>query len=161
MLAGFAVAAYVVTRILGQSGWKGIFLWFVVCLVGHDLIGWPVYALADRTLTRFQARDQTRRPRVVPWINHVRAPTVVSAVLLGMFSPLIFRLENARYEGITGFSENVYLTNWLVVTGILFAGSAAIYVLRLGLARKRPPANEPGHGRDLAAPGNRARTRIE
>jgi hypothetical protein len=137
MLACLAVAAYVVTRILGQSGWKGIFLWFVVCLVGHDLIGWPAYTLADRALTRFQARDRARQPRLVPWINYVRVPTVISGVLLGMFSPLIFRLENARYEGFTGFSENVYLTNWLVVSGALFAGSVVIYVLRLGLARRR------------------------
>ena len=45
--------------------------------------------------------------------------------------------DSTRYEGITGFSENVYLTNWLVVSGILFAGSAVIYVARLSVARKR------------------------
>jgi hypothetical protein len=31
----------------------------------------------------------------------------------------------------------VYLTNWLAVTGILFAGSALAYLARLGLARRR------------------------
>jgi hypothetical protein len=137
MLAGGVVAIYAVTRVFGQSGWKGIFLWFVVCLVGHDLVGWPIYTLADRRLIRAQGPDGVKGPRLVPWINHVRVPTVISAVLLGMFFPLIFRLENTFYEGVTGFSENVYLTNWLVVSGILFAGSALIYLARLGLARRR------------------------
>jgi hypothetical protein len=136
VLACFAVAAYAVTRVLGQSGWKGIFLWFVACLIGHDLIGWPIYSAADRALVRMQRRRERRRP-LVPWINHVRVPTVISGVLLAMFFPLIFRLSNTYYEGSTGFSENVYLANWLVVTGILFAASALIYLLRLGLARKR------------------------
>jgi len=53
-----------------------------------------------------------------------------------MFAPLIFRLNNGGYEALTGFNENVYLTNWLLVTAILFGGSAAIYLLRLLLARR-------------------------
>lgn len=140
MLACLAVAAYAVTRVFGQSGWKGIFLWFVVCVVGHDLIGWPIYALADRRLIRAQQLRHERRPSPVPWINHVRVPTIISAVLLGLFFPLIFRLENARYLGITGFNEDAYLTNWLVVSGIAFAASAVIYLARLGLARRRGAA---------------------
>ncbi len=137
LLACFAIAAYAVTRILGQSGWKGIMLWFVVCLVGHDVIGWPVYSLADRIAVRAQRRNGAGREPLVPWVNHVRAPTVISAVLLGLFFPLIFRLSNANYLTSTGFSEDVYLTNWLAVTGILFAGSGAIYLLRVVLARRR------------------------
>jgi hypothetical protein len=136
MVACFAVAAYAVTRVLGQNGWKGIFLWFVVCVIVHDLIGWPIYTAADRMLIRVRDRRRARRSPLVPWINHVRVPTVISGVLLGMFFPLIFRLENARYQGITGFSENVYLANWLAVSAVLFAGSAVIYLLRVAL-RKR------------------------
>jgi hypothetical protein len=137
LLACFAVAAYAVTRIFGQGGWKGIFLWFVFCIIAHDLIGWPIYAMADRVLVRAQSRRHTRRAPAVPWINHVRVPTVVSAVLLGLFFPLIFRLESARFEAITGLSVNVYLTNWLAVTAGLFAASAVIYLLRLALARRQ------------------------
>ena len=120
LLACFAVAAYAVTRIFGQGGWKGIFLWFVFCIIAHDLIGWPIYATVDRVLVRAQSRRHSRRAPAVPWINHVRVPTVVSAVLLGLFFPLIFRLESARFEAITGLSVNVYLTNWLAVTAALF-----------------------------------------
>ena len=79
-------------------------------------------------------------PGPVPWVNHVRFPAVISAVLLGMFFPLIFRLSRAVYLGTTGFSENVYLTNWLMVTGPFFAASAA----RLpGAAGSGPPAPPP------------------
>ena len=58
-----------------------------------------------------------------------------------MFFPLIFRLSNPYYQQVTGFNENVYIVNWLAVTGIL--------VRRLsrwptssgsGLARRRRPA---------------------
>ena len=143
LLACFAVAAYAVTRVLGQGGWLSVFQWFVACLVLHDLIAWPVYAAADRLLVRAQRRQggprrqAAKAPPSVPWANHVRFPAVISAVLLGMFFPLIFRLSRATYLSTTGFSENVYLTNWLSVTGILFAGSGLAYMLRLGMARRR------------------------
>lgn len=137
LLVCFAVAAYAVTRVFGVSGWKGILLWFVVCLVGHDLIGWPIYTAADRILIRTQQRHPGRRESLVPWINHVRVPVVISGILLAMFFPLIFRLSQSRYKDYTGFNENVYLANWLVVTALLFAISSIIYLVRLGLSRRR------------------------
>jgi hypothetical protein len=140
LLACFAIAAYAVTRVFGQGGWKAILAWFVVCLLLHDLIGWPIYAVADRVLSRVARRSSARRPVAVPWINHVRVPTMISGLLLVMFAPLIFRLTNSYYEALTGFNENVYLTNWLLVTAILFGGSAAIYLLRLAIARPRRSA---------------------
>ena len=137
LLACFAVAAYAVTRVFGVSGWKGILLWFAVCLVGHDLIGWPIYTAADRVLVRAQQRHLGRRGFLVPWVNHVRVPVIISGTLLAMFFPLIFRLSKARYADYTGFDENVYLANWLAVTGALFAASGALYLLRLGVGRRR------------------------
>ena len=137
LLTCFAVAAYAVTRVLGASGWKGILLWFAVCVVVHDFIGWPVYTMADRVVLRIQHRRAERRPLLVPWVNHVRVPTIISGTLLAMFFPLIFRLSQARFRGFTGFNENVYLSNWLLVTTILFGGSGGIYLLRLGLSRRR------------------------
>ena len=134
LLVCFAVAAYAVTRVLGEGGWLSVFQWFVACLILHDFIAWPLYAAADRWLVRAQRRHQGPS---VPWANHVRFPVVISAVLLAMFFPLIFRLSGAAYLATTGFSENVYLTNWLAVTGILFAGSALAYLARVALARRR------------------------
>jgi len=147
LLACFGVAAYAATRVLGASGWKGIFLWFAVCLIVHDLIVWPLYTLADRALIRTQHLHRGQREFVVPWVNHVRVPVIISGTLLGMFFPLIFRLSQLNYVGYTGFNENVYLINWLGVTAALFAASGAIYLLRLGTRRHRrvarPGSNPP------------------
>ena len=74
----------------------------------------------------------------MPWINYVRVPTVISGVLLLMFFPMIFRLSNPSFESYTGFSEDVYILNWLAVTAILFAGSAVAYLIRRGIAARSP-----------------------
>ena len=165
MLACFTISAYAVSRVLGEGGWLSVFQWFVACLVLHDVIVWPGYTLADRALVRAQRR--ARRPHLppgpekpgrtrppapasavarAPWANYVRFPAVISAVLLGMFFPLISRLSRAAYLGTTGFSEDAYLTNWLAVTGALFAASALAYLVHLAQARRR------SRGRDDPAP---------
>jgi hypothetical protein len=135
-LACFAVAAYALAKVLGESGWKEILLLFAVCVVAHDLVAWPVYGLADRAAVGLERGRRGRAP-AVPWINHVRVPSVISALLLVMFFPLVLRLSSAEYLADTGFTEQAYLFNWLAVTGVLFAGSAILYVVRLVRARWR------------------------
>jgi hypothetical protein len=136
-LACFAVAAYALAKVLGESGWKEILLLFAVCVVAHDLVAWPVYGLADRAAVRLDRRLQEGRTPTVPWINHVRVPSIISALLLVMFFPLVLRLSNAEYLANTGFTEQVYLFNWLAVSGVLFAGSALLYLVRVVLSRSR------------------------
>jgi hypothetical protein len=148
LAACFAVAAYALAKVLGENGWKAILALFAICVIAHDLIVWPVYGLADRMALRFQNRTQHRtnhraRP-AVPWINHVRVPVVISALLAVMFFPLILRLSNPYYHAVTGFNENVYLTNWLIVTGVLLVGSALVYLVRVGVARNRGRADSSG-----------------
>jgi hypothetical protein len=123
-------------------------------VIVHDLIAWPIYTAADSALIRAQRRHagdrvgselgsggpdnpHGRASPAVPWVNHIRFPSVISGVLLAMFFPLILRISGSAYLASTGLTENVYLLNWLVVTGALFATSAFIYVLRLWLARRR------------------------
>ena len=136
-LACFAVAAYALAKVLGESGWKEILLLFAVCVVAHDLIAWPVYGLADRAAVRLDRRHRPGRAPAVSWINHVRVPSIISALLLVMFFPLVLRLSNARYLADTGFTEQAYLFNWLAVSGTLFAVSAILYVVRVVRARSR------------------------
>jgi hypothetical protein len=64
-------------------------------------------------------------------------PTLISGLLLVMFAPMIFRLSNSYFEGITGFSENVYLWNWLLVSAILFGASGVVFLVRLGRSPRR------------------------
>ena len=49
--------------------------------------------------------------------HHLRA-------VAGHVLPVVLRLSNPYYQAVTGFNENVYVFNWLAVTGVLFAGSA-------------------------------------
>jgi hypothetical protein len=139
-LGCFAVAAYALAKVLGESGWKEILLLFAVCVVAHDLVAWPVYGLVDRAAVRLDQRHRQGRSPAVPWINHVRVPSIISALLLVMFFPLVLRLSSVVYLADTGFTEQAYLFNWLAVTGVLFAGSALLYLVRVVLANRRRAA---------------------
>jgi hypothetical protein len=137
LLACFAIAAYALAKVLHEDGWKKIVVLFALCIVLHDLVIWPVYGLADRIALRIQDRTRDRRPALVPWINYLRVPTVISALLLAMFFPLILRASNSEYQAATGLDENIYIFNWLAVTAVLYVGSASAYLLRLWRATSR------------------------
>ena len=95
--------------------------------------------LADRAAVGLERRRRGRPPAVA-WINHVRVPSIISALLLVMFFPLVLRLSSGEYLADTGFTEQAYLYNWLAVSGILFAGSAILYLIRVVLSRSRRAA---------------------
>ena len=56
ILAGFAVVGYVlavfkpVTLWNPQVWWQSIAVWFTAAIIAHDLVLFPIYALADRIL---------------------------------------------------------------------------------------------------------------
>ncbi len=137
MLACFAVAGYALSRMHAQGGLGRIILWFALGLIVHDLIGWPLYTWADLALQRLAPHRRRGEPPSVPWINHVRVPVFLSGVLLLISFPLVLRLSSGPYEDLTGVSESVYLGHWLLVTGVFFTASAAVYGLRLLRARRR------------------------
>jgi hypothetical protein len=140
MAACFLVAAYALAKVLRDNGWEEILLWFAVCVVAHDLVVWPGYGLADRAALRLQNRRPGAAPPRVPWVNYVRVPTVISLLLLLMFFPLILRLSAPTYLDYTGFTEDVYLWNWLVVSGLAFGLSGLTYLVRWGIGRRRGPS---------------------
>jgi hypothetical protein len=138
LVACFALTGYVVTRVWTAPHHLQILVWFGGAVIIHDLLLFPLYAVADRSLAAAAAarRHPDRLPEV-PWINHVRVPAVVSAVLLAVSFPLVFRLSERTYHAATGLSTAPYLNRWLFVTGVLFAGSAVLYAVRLGRAAGR------------------------
>jgi hypothetical protein len=142
MTACAAVAAYAFLKVLQESGTRGILFWFAVSVVGWDFIAWPLCAVVDRLAVRAYQRYQGRPRAAIPWINYVRVPTVISVVLLVLFFPLIFRLNNSYYEASTGFNENIYIVNWLVASGALFAGSTLAYLVRLRFAGRQPRSQD-------------------
>lgn len=129
----FALAGYAASRVVAAGPWLGIAIWFVGAAIGHDLVLYPLYALAD---TAAQGRRRRRdRPLAavagVPWINYLRVPAGLALLLLAVWFPLILGAGAGPYQGAAGLGTGVYLGRWLAVTGVLFLGSAVVYALRV------------------------------
>ncbi|WP_030244306.1 hypothetical protein [Streptomyces sp. NRRL S-481] len=133
LACSFALAAYAGVRLLADDWW-GVVLWFVGAALLHDLVLLPLYAAADRTLVRGLG---TRRE----WVPYVRVPAALSGLLLLVWFPLISGMVERRYRLGTGLSPDGFLARWLLITAVLFGGSALLLALRLRrAAKRRPPA---------------------
>jgi hypothetical protein len=141
LLASFALAGYGVLKMLHAPHGVQILVWFVGAVIGHDLVLYPLYALADAGLHRVPGQ---RRPAPVPWLNHVRVPAAVSGLLFLVWFPLILGLAEPTYRAASGRGTAPFLGRWLLVTGIVFGLSALVYAVRLGrrgrMARAAPAA---------------------
>ncbi|HET7327780.1 MAG TPA: hypothetical protein VFJ14_10915 [Nocardioidaceae bacterium] len=133
MLACFALAGYAGVRLL-DAGAVGVAVWFVGAVIAHDLVLFPLYAVADRSVQGVLRHRAGPLP-AVPWINYLRVPVLLSALALLVYFPLILRLTDI-YEGVTAMPVSVYLGRWLLLTGALFAVSALAFALRLRRHRR-------------------------
>lgn len=137
LLAGAALVAYTVGLVATESMATRMLIWFVGALVAHDLVLFPLYALADRSLLvgRWARRRLTGRhePRV-PVINHLRVPALGSGLLLLVFLPVIIGQGESAYVAATGMNTDPYFQRWLWLSGGMFAISAVIYAGRLVVA---------------------------
>lgn len=128
LVATFCLAGYAGVRLL-DGDTLGVLLWFAGSALLHDLVLLPVYAGADRAL---RAALGPRRDLV----NFVRVPVFLSVLLLLIWFPLITRRTARRYEAASGTTPDVYLSNWLLITGVLFALSALWLVVRALRSRR-------------------------
>lgn len=135
LLACFGLSAYVVTRLAHVGHALLIGVWFVGAIVLHDMVLFPLYALAGRGLERAAWRPRSRS-RGVPTINHIRVPTLLSGLYLLVSFPLVLELSTRTYRSATGLYPSPYLGRWLGLTGVLLAGSGLIFLARLALARR-------------------------
>jgi len=133
LLACFALTGYTVSRLLGELPvLVRIAVWFVGAAVVWDLVLGPALALADRLLRRLL--PGTGRPGSAV-LNYVRAPALVSVLLLVVWAPLILQRSERLYGLKAGLSQDPYLERWLAVSAGLFALSAAAYGLAHWRAR--------------------------
>jgi hypothetical protein len=141
LLACFALAGYAAFELVPTRP-VGIAIWFVGAVVGHDIVLMPLYSIADRSVL---AAVRHRAPSLptVPWINYLRVPLGLSALLFLVWSPLILRLKT-HYQESTTLSPDPFLWHWLAVTGALFLLSAVAYAFRLRAAQRA--AKPPGKG---------------
>lgn len=156
LIAAFALAGYSVHAVSAAGQLPGFVLWFVFAIVGHDLLLFPLYSIADLSVRRLLPRWATRpagpagrptgaaaAPAKPPFINHIRVPAGLSLLLLLVWFPLILGLSSANYRKASGLSTDPYLPRWLAITGVAFLISAITYALRL----RRADARSTGHPR--------------
>jgi len=146
LLGCFAVAGYAAARLV-PSRPAGIAIWFLGAVIGHDLLLFPLYALADRSAAAV-LRHRTARLPAISWINYLRVPAALAGLLLLLWFPLILRLRT-RYQASTTLSPDPYLWHWLGVTGALFLISAvalALRIRRVDRATAEPEQPEPAQG---------------
>jgi hypothetical protein len=158
MLGCVLLADYAAVRLLHVKP-IGIALWLVGAVVGHDLVLFPLYVIADRSVMAVFRHRPPDLP-AVPWINYLRVPVVLSGILLLIWFPLIFRIPS-HFPRTTDLSLNPYLGHWVAITGVLFLLSAAAFALRLrpGNRRRRAADLMPDaadDGRDTVDRGRRA-----
>ena len=142
LLGCFALAGYAAARLV-PSRPLGVAVWFGGAVVGHDLLLVPLYSLADRSA---MAAIRHRAPQLptIGWINYLRVPAGLSALLLLVWFPLILR-RHTLYQASTTLSPDPFLWHWLAVTGALFLLSAAAFAIRLRAAHRAaaPPPRSP------------------
>jgi len=142
LLGCFALAGYAISFAAQAPPPTPVLLaiWFAGAVIGHDLVLFPLYALADRCLLatrRVRRGARQSRPVQVPAINHIRVPALGSGLLLLVFAPVIVRQGDQAYLAASGLTMQPFFHRWLLITGVLFLGSAALYAL--ALRRAGPP----------------------
>ena len=119
-LAAFALAGFALLQLVDVRGAERIVLWLVAAVVLHDLVLLPFYSGLDRAAQAVAG----------PAVNYVRVPLGLSALLLLVFFPLILGRSTGTLEAVSGAPAADYLARWLAITGVLCAGSAAVYVAK-------------------------------
>lgn len=136
-LVALAVAAFAFHYIFSSGGIPQLLVLYLGLVIAHDLILVPLYTGFDRLMRRVWVPLSSSRRVGVSLINHVRAPLLISALLLLIYSPLILGLADTHYFALTGHHLEHYLRNWLLITAALFLGSGLIYATRVAVRSHR------------------------
>jgi hypothetical protein len=129
--AVFGIAAFAIDRISSAGGLMQVVALYIGFAIAHDLIFLPAYAGLDRVARMGLARLSARWSVKVPAINHIRAPALISGLLLIMYLPLISGRADHAYFAESGHHLEGYLRNWLLISAVLFLGSSLIYAFRV------------------------------
>jgi hypothetical protein len=129
-LAALALAGFALLQLVEVRGADRVFLWLAAAVVLHDLVLLPLYSALDRAA---QAATGSA-------INYVRVPVGLSLLLLLVFFPLVLGRSTGTLESVSGAPAADYLARWLLITGVLCAGSALAYVAKARAKRARGAA---------------------
>jgi hypothetical protein len=126
-LAAFALAGFAILQLTDVRDAGRVLIWFVAAVVLHDFLLLPFYSALDRAA---QAATGSA-------VNYLRVPAGLSGLLLLVYFPLILGRSTGKLEQVSGAPAPDYLARWLLISGVLFAGSAALYARR---ARAKRPS---------------------
>ncbi len=137
-LAALSLAVYTVLELgldeLWDSDvwWQSILVWFLGAVLLHDLVLFPLYALADRLFGRALRRRSPAPGEAsgVPIVNHVRIPVLAIGLLFLLFFPGIIEQGASSYSKATGQTQEPFLERWLILSAAIVGLSAATYALR-------------------------------
>ena len=116
VLASFALAGAAALQVAPDPLRLRYLAWFLGAVLLHDLVLFPLYALADRALPR-------------RGVNHLRVPALLSGLLLLLFWPVITQHSEGSYSFASGLDQDVYLGRWLAITAVLFGVSGLLFLL--------------------------------
>lgn len=144
LLGALALAAYAIS-VLGVQNlfnpkvwWQSIAVWFAVAVIGHDLILFPLYALAERFLPKRRRAGNPTDSHRVPLTNYLRMPTLATALTFALFLPGIIRQGAFTYTAATGLTQEPFLGRWLLLVAGFYLVSAVCYLVRSVTTRTRP-----------------------
>jgi NADH dehydrogenase len=144
LLCCFALAGYAALHTATDPKWPVMLAWFAAAVIGHDLVLFPLYALADRSVTSLlhalrplrRWRLETARPPV-PATNYIRVPALGAGLTFVLFLPGIIQQGANAYVAATGLTQQPYLGRWLLLCAVMFGTSAVAYAIRLRRASAR------------------------
>jgi len=130
-LACFAISAWALAQAFDVLASPGNFvLWFVGAIVAHDFLLLPVYsALGKLAAGALGAAREPTRMRIAA-LNHLRVPALLSGLALLVWFPLVAGAGSDTFTGASGLSNEIYLERWLLLSAVLFLGSALLLAVR-------------------------------
>ena len=135
LAASFALAGYAASKLISGGHAINVLAWFVVAIIGHDFVLFPLYSGLDRLAGNAAPRSSSGA------INFVRAPAMFSGLLLLVYFPSILGLNASNYRAATSLNGDVYLARWLLITAVLFVGSGLLCAVTVRRRGRPPPKN--------------------
>jgi hypothetical protein len=130
-------AGFAIDRIASTAGLATVIALYLGLTIAHDLVLLPAYAGIDRLTQALLRRAPGRAAAGVPVINHLRAPALISGLLLLIYAPLISGRADHGYLLASGHHATGYLRNWVLICVVLHLGSGVLYALRVRRAAAR------------------------
>ena len=137
VLGCFALTGYVAVHVVNAPLLPRMVIWFVAAVVAHDLILFPLYALADRSLhglLKLVPSMPHKGVPMVPPLNYVRIPALGAGLTFILFLPGIIQQGGPTYAAATGQTQAPYLGRWLLLAAAMFLISAVVYAIRTRIA---------------------------